>query len=193
MILLILSIPKTKEPPRSGVQEKAEFIIEVSWNNDSDDDIDTFFLAPTGELVFFPKRSLGVYNLERDDQGKRTDMLTDSTGTHFLPINREVVSMRGYTAGTYHVSAFFYAKRSAGDETVHVRITKLNPYRVVYEKDYTMTTEGQEVTLCNFTLDASGNVVSTNDVLYPLLPATGITTSENAPLTHSSSAEGTSP
>lgn len=188
---MILSVPKTKEPPHAGVDQKAEFIVEVSWNDTSDDDIDTFFEAPTGELIDFVDKSKGVYTLERDDQGKKTDRIEDASGVHFLPINREVVSMRGFTAGTYHINAFFYAKRT-GNEKVHVKITKLNPYKVVYENDYEMVTEGQEITLCNLTIDSGGNVTNTNDVFYSLLEKTGITTTENASPT-SSSGEGANP
>ena len=40
--------------PKTGViNPKAEYIITVSWKDNSPDDVDTYVQSPTGDLVWF--------------------------------------------------------------------------------------------------------------------------------------------
>lgn len=180
IILYMLSVPRTIVK-KHEIVEKAEFLIEVSWDDDSQDDVDTFFVSPIGEKVWYRQQKNGVYNLDRDDLGTNSDEIVLPNGEKkTIKINREVLTMRGYISGLYRLNVFMFAKRDPTPTTVTVKIIKLNPYKIVYETSFEMHKTGDEKTVANFTLDDDGNVIDLNDnhfsmeSMFPILERGGI-------------------
>lgn len=179
VIAFILINPPVK---KSDAPKKAEFLITVEWDPELSDDIDTWVKDPYGVTVSFTNKEGGLMNLEKDDLGSANDSYVNpKTGeVQIIPINREVVTMRGYHPGRYQVAIHIYARGrnyvrdSAGrvvsinkhEEMGKIRVTliKLNPsYREIYAKELEYLVRGQQLTAFNFELDSKGNIVSIDE------------------------------
>jgi hypothetical protein len=158
LILLLLSIPRQPVSP-PGIEPKAEFLIELSWDVNSCSDIDLWFLAASGEKVWYGGKQNGLYSLDRDDLGCRNDMApTPDGGVAPIRINHEVLSLRGYVAGEYRVNAHVYTWADSGPIQGQIRIIKLNPFSVVVERPITLSVRGQEVVGAAFRIREDGSV-----------------------------------
>jgi hypothetical protein len=148
---------------------KAEFLVELTWPDDSTSDIDLWFRAPTGEIISFVAKQNGLYSLDRDDLGISNDTVRRPDGSYeIIKINREVITMRGATPGTYTVNVEVYSWRDAAPIDAVIRVLKLNPYAEVLQRVITLTAGGQEFTAGNFTLDVAGNVIAVDDIQHSL-------------------------
>lgn len=141
-------------------------IVEVRWPDDADVDVDTWVLGPNDKPVGYSAKAGNLFNLLRDDLGKRVD---DSN------LNYEVAYSRGARAGRYTVNIHLY--RNLGwplplPVTV-VASVKTNPDEravIACEQKVNLDREGQELTVCRFELDAAGRLVpgSVDTVQVPL-------------------------
>ena len=90
----------TQQKPKEGnVIEKAEYIITMEWDDNSMSDIDLWVSDPKGGIVFFGRKSINFLNLDRDDLGGSTDTVDVDGEKKIIPINREVVTIRGIIKG----------------------------------------------------------------------------------------------
>ena len=62
--LLISPVKKKKE-----IEQKAEYVITVTWPGKLSDDVDSWLEDPTGKVMYFRKREVGLMHLDRDDLG----------------------------------------------------------------------------------------------------------------------------
>ena len=75
-LLMFLAIIFMNPIPKTGViNPKAEYIITVSWEDNSPDDIDTYVQSPNGDLVWFRGTEAGFVHLDRDDRGLLNDTI----------------------------------------------------------------------------------------------------------------------
>ena len=75
-LLMFLAIIFMNPIPKTGViNPKAEYIITVSWKDNSPDDVDTYVQSPTGDLVWFRGKEAGFVHLDRDDRGLLNDTI----------------------------------------------------------------------------------------------------------------------
>jgi len=77
IIAFLLINPVAK---KGNVIVNAEFIITLSWPNDSQDDIDLYLKDPAGNIVYFKQKDIGLTNLDRDDLGTSNDTIETATG-----------------------------------------------------------------------------------------------------------------
>jgi len=155
----------------------AEFVITLSWPHTSKDDIDLYVQDPTGNVVFFKQKDVGLMNLDRDDLGDRNDVVLADGMTFVNELNEEHVTIRGIVPGEYVVNAHWYSKTSKqiapdgklGTEyvpsaslPVTIKVEKLNPYKLVFTGQKEITYQGEEITFIRFTIDEDGNVVAMN-------------------------------
>jgi len=180
VIAFILINPPVK---KSDAPKKAEFLLVVEWDPEINDDIDTWIKDPMGVTVSFTNKEGGLMNLEKDDLGSANDSYRNpKTGKiEIIPINREVVTIRGTHKGRYQVAIHVYgrgfkyqrddkgkilkAEYNQGPEKVRVTLIKLNPsYSEVYAKEIVYEVRGQQLTAFNFELDANGNVISVDEI-----------------------------
>lgn len=172
VVAFLLINPPTK---KEDAPKKAEFLIIIEWEDNANDDVDLWVRDPNGTTVSFTNKTGGLLNLEKDDLGMSNDRWRKPDGTIVtIPINREVITMRGIVPGRYEVAAHIYSMKYAPlrnqtgsstepvqtiEGTIIATLVKINPYGEVYTSTRTYVSKGQVFTLFNFELDENGKVI----------------------------------
>ena len=173
IVAFLLIKPEAKE---KDFDRRAEFIVVLEWDSGAKDDIDLYVEDPTGGLASFRNPRVNFSHLDKDDLGSKNDTTVLPNGIiRTIPINREVMTIRGNIPGEWKVNAHYYSdygvKRSANGEgettmgapvktnqalTVKVELHRVNPYDVlgIWEKKFYY--RGQEETFVRFTIDGDG-------------------------------------
>ncbi|MEK0083477.1 hypothetical protein [Benzoatithermus flavus] len=139
---------ETTEPP-------GNVIIEARWPDDMDVDVDLWVQAPGDVPVGYSNKGGVVFNLLRDDLGKRADATN---------MNYEVSYSRGIPAGEYTINVHLYRNTArAGSIPVTVvasvkRSTQESARQILASK-VDLTREGQEQTVFRFRLNDRGELV----------------------------------
>ena len=182
LLAFILMNPIAKE---KDVEEKSDFIIVMTWDDESGDDIDLWVRDPGGRIVSFRNRGIGFMHLDRDDLGLSNDKVMGPDGkVVYVYRNKEVVSLRGYSKGTYLVNAHVYNKKPWKDGKQHrsnikIELIKLNPYNEVAQAEFVGIGRGQEFTAFHFTLNDEGEVIKLSSVREALIGARSVYGVEN--------------
>ena len=177
LLAFILMNPIAKE---KDVEEKSDFIIVMTWDDESGDDIDLWVRDPGGRIVSFRNRGIGVMHLDRDDLGLSNDKVQGPDGKIvYVYRNKEVVSLRGFSEGTYLVNAHVYNKKPWKDKkmrrsNIKVELIKLNPYSEVAQAEFIAIGRGQEFTAFHFTLNADGEVIKLSSEREALIGAKSV-------------------
>ena len=177
LLAFILMNPIAKE---KDIEEKSDFIIVMTWDDESGDDIDLWVRDPAGRITSFRNRGIGFMHLDRDDLGLANDRIQGPDGKMiYVYRNKEVISLRGFSEGTYLVNAHVYNKKTWKDGKLHnshikIELIKLNPYNEVVQAEFIGTKRGQEFTAFHFTLDEDGNVIRLSDEREPLIGAKSV-------------------
>lgn len=168
LTLLVITVPR-QPVAKTDIENRAEFLIEMTWPDDSATDIDLWFGAPTGEVIWFSSKQGSFYSLGKDDLGLSGDQARMPDGTtRTVRFNQEVVTMRGWTPGRFQVSAHSYGWLESEPLEVTIRLIRLNPFRVEITQQVTFTMRGQELPAFGFTLDAAGTITSIDHEAVPL-------------------------
>jgi hypothetical protein len=176
IVAFLLINPPTK---KEDAPKKAEYLIIIEWEENANDDVDLWVRDPEGITVSFTNKTGGLLNLEKDDLGMSNDKWRKPDGTIVtIPINREVITMRGIVPGRYQVAAHIYSRKvkvytrpSGMTETVRdntpgtiiATLVKINPYGEVYTTTRKYDTKGQVFPLFNFELDQDGKVIALDE------------------------------
>ena len=182
LLAFILMNPIAKE---KDVEEKSDFIIVMTWDDESGDDIDLWVRDPAGRIVSFRNRGIGFMHLDRDDLGLSNDKVQGPDGKIvYVYRNKEVVSLRGYSEGTYLVNAHVYNKKLWKDgkmrrSNIKIELIKLNPYSEVAQAEFVAIGRGQEFTAFHFTLNADGEVIKLSNEREALIGAKSVYGVEN--------------
>ena len=159
-LLLINPIPK-----KSEIERKAEYIVTLEWDDKSHDDIDIWIEDPVNNILSFRNRVAGLMHLDKDDLGQINDVIYLPDGTRqVIELNREVVTFRGWIKGEYVVNVHLYTKRNDEKASVKVTMLRINPYRLLWEENVSLTHQGQELTIRRFTLNQKGDMIKTNTI-----------------------------
>lgn len=146
--LFMLSTMDTPRPPQAGVlTPKAEFLIEITWDDGSTSDVDLYARGPDGKVVYFGSRRTETMFLDQDNTGNGNGEIKD---------RREIVTVRAIEPGDYVFNVHCY--RCTSQVNVKLRVLKLNPFSVVKDTSYAFDTQGQERTLAAMTVRADGSV-----------------------------------
>ena len=187
--LLISPITKDKQ-----IEQKAEYIITVTWPKEFADDVDTWLQDPNGKILSFRNKEIGLMHLDRDDLGRSNDSVyVEGVGNVTYPYNREIATIRGYMPGEYVLNVHMYRKvtthkssgevlgtASPGEETdgvivnqpvtVTILVEKINPtVKTMYTAQIVLSKQWQEETVIRFTLDRDGEIRKTDFTKYPLV------------------------
>jgi hypothetical protein len=156
--MVILLLPHLN-PPGKAAQENTyapgNVIVEIRWPDEIDADVDLWVEAPGDRPVGYSNKGGLIFNLLRDDLGKRAD----ATG-----MNYEVSYSRGIPAGEYTVNVHLY-RDTAGILPIPVTVVtsvKKSPKdsaRQLLASKVELTREGQELTVYRFKLSADGDLV----------------------------------
>jgi hypothetical protein len=160
--LFIIAFLLIKESDlESPVEQKAEFIVVLTWDEDSDWDVDLWVEGPNG-VASFRSPDTGQMSLSRDDLGSRNDRFKNALGeTEIVRINREVVDIRGFNAGEYIVNSHYYfCKDNYSPVETSVEVVKLNPYQVIYKGKHVLQKRGDEHTYVRFKINQEGLIES---------------------------------
>lgn len=166
-MLSFLMMSKKIEEKNNKVESKAEFMITVTWDKNSGNDVDTYIEDPLGNLVFYRAKEKGLMHLDRDDYGLTNDTIMMGDGkTVTVHENREIVSLRGIIPGEYIVNVHMYSERDKAEKTqVTVKLEKINPaFKTIAMKEVELGTTGDEKTAFRFTLDNVGDTTNINDL-----------------------------
>ncbi len=144
------------------IDPKAEFLITVTWADNSEDDVDTYVEDPAGNIVWYNHREAGLMHLDRDDRGMYRDVILVDGHEVSNPLNQEIMAIRGKADGEYVVNVVHYIA-NAGPLPVSVKVEKLNPtVQVIYYETLTLGSTGDEVTAVRFTMQGD-EVVNVNN------------------------------
>jgi hypothetical protein len=156
VILLLPHLNPRGENAQASTEPPGNVIIEVRWPDELDSDIDLWVEAPGDIPVGYSNKGGAIFNLLRDDLGKRLDA-TD--------LNYEVSYSRGIPPGEYTVNVHLY--RNAGGilpvpVTVVTSIKKSPAERArqLLASKVELAREGEELTVYRFRLLESGELVS---------------------------------
>lgn len=172
ILLFFIAIVFLKPADETGkIDIEAEYVITVTWPDNSPDDIDTYIEDPQGRITWFRNRSTGLVHLDRDDRGMLNDTLQVSGKTVTNPLNQEVAAIRGKVAGQYVVNIHYYESETYNSVPVAVKVARVNPvYTVAYYGTTTLVEKGEEKTAVRFTLTNDGSVVDVNQLPKKLVP-----------------------
>ena len=168
--LLAINV-ESAESAQKRVKSNALFLIKVVWPGESDDDVDTYVSDPLAHLVFFKRLQDGLMNLDRDDTGSSSNMITLPDGRAVKSAyNEEQVEIRGLIEGEYIVNVHMYRKASSAPTKVIVTLYKVAEGEDVQVHERVLTlTEQQEKTAFRFTLTKSGEVADINELPTSLI------------------------
>jgi hypothetical protein len=165
--LLISPVKKKKE-----IEQKAEYVISVTWPGEMGDDIDSWLEDPTGKIMFFRRKEVGLMHLDRDDLGRLNDtQFVPGIGMVNYPYNREITTIRGIMPGEYVFNIHLYRKTHSNSSIpVTVILEKLNPHvKLLYSKTVTLSNPWEEKTIIRFVLDVDGEVTESYFIYKPLV------------------------
>jgi len=165
--LLISPVKKKKE-----IEQKAEYVITVTWPGELSDDIDSWLEDPMENVMYFRAKEVGLMHLDRDDLGKSNDhQFVPGIGSVNYPYNREITTIRGIMPGEYVFNVHLYRKDHEGNSIpVTVILEKLNPHvKLLYSKTVTLTDTWEEKTIIRFVLDVDGEITESFFIYKPLV------------------------
>ena len=162
---------------KADIATKAEYVITVTWNDDSADDVDTWLQDPTGNVLHFRQKDIGLAHLDRDDLGQLNDRLIMQDGSVIeYKHNQELTTIRGFISGEWVLNLHMYKKRDPEPTNVEVRIDKLNPtVKTVFYKNIVMQTGWEEVTVTRFVMTQQGDILNWDDLPKDLIKHNGLT------------------
>jgi hypothetical protein len=156
--MVVLLLPHLN-PPGAASEQTTEppgnVIVEVRWPDELDSDVDLWVEAPGDVPVGYSNKGGAIFNLLRDDLGKRAD----ATG-----LNYEVSYSRGIPAGEYTVNVHLY-RNAANVFPIPVTVVtsvKKSPKesaRQLLASKVELVREGEELTVYRFRLDEDGTLV----------------------------------
>ena len=174
MITTLLITTKVKDED-VGVKKDAQYIIQISWPNNINRDVDIWVRDPENRVVSYQAKDVGIMHIERDDQGWINDVMTYLKLQPSQQLNNsETWVLRGKIAGKFTVNLHLYSCSmnekpvplgQVMEVPVTIELTKLNPdIKKVLSKTITLRKVWEEVTAFNFILDGKNNVAGiTND------------------------------
>jgi hypothetical protein len=168
-MITTLMIQAKVKPEDEGVKKDAQYIIQMTWPNDMNCDVDIWVRDPNNRVVSYQVKDVGIMHIERDDQGWANDFMS------YLKLqpaqqlsNSETWVLRGKLAGKFTVNVHLYS--CAIDEKavplgqkfevpVTIELTKINPnLKKVLTKTVTLNRIWEEITAFNFVLDGTNDV-----------------------------------
>jgi hypothetical protein len=156
MVLLLLPhLNPPGEAAKENTQPPGNVIVEVRWPDELDSDVDLWVEAPGDIPVGYSNKGGVIFNLLRDDLGKRAD----ATG-----MNYEVSYSRGIPAGEYTVNVHLY-RNTAGVFPIPVTVvtsvkkSARESARQLLASNIELVREGEELTVYRFRLSEDGDLV----------------------------------
>jgi uncharacterized protein YfaP (DUF2135 family) len=160
--IALLAISDADE--RKKIDTTAKLLVTLTWRDGSSNDVDLSLKVPNNDVVWFRKRQASFASLDHDNLGIGNTTVLDGDGNPVTAAGRdEVVYIRQTMPGTYVVNVNLYGQYGGEAEPVNVTLASVDPvYRQVITRKLTLTEKHEEHTAFRFTVDARGNVTSTD-------------------------------
>ena len=177
MLVAILFLLKTEEEKTKMRPPNVIYEVILTWDGESNDDLDLYVQAATGHVACFNNREGGqgsLISLDHDALGKsRNNSLANGQEGTVISYNEEVVSFRGVTEGENIVTVHVYSKPDDEPIKATIKLIKIKPYKEVVVRERTFTVTGEELTAFRFKTDAQGNVLEVNELPAKLVKPLG--------------------
>ena len=168
MLVAILFLLKTEEQKTKSRPPNVIYEVVLTWDGESNDDLDLYVKAASGHIASFNRREGGqgsLISLDHDALGKsRNNSLANGQEGTVVNYNEEVTSFRGVVEGENVVTVHVYSKKDDGPTEATIKLIKIKPYKEVIVKKKVFTTTGQELTAFRFTTDRNGNIMDINEL-----------------------------
>ena len=168
MLVAILFLLKTEEEKTKMRPPNVMYEVILTWDGESEDDLDIYVQAASGHVACFNNREGGqgsLISLDHDALGKsRNNSLANGQEGTVVNYNEEVVSFRGVTEGENIVTVHVYSKSDKEPVKGTIKLIKIKPYREIVVKERTFTTSGEEITAFRFKTDKVGNILEVNEL-----------------------------
>lgn len=170
VVIAALLIVQNHKAIDANIISKAEFVAILEWNENSNADVDLWVRNPLNNVIYYRNQNEGLVSLDRDDTGIDNNSIIDQNGQKIdAPVRREMTSVRGIIPGKFVVNIMMYALRNNPPITAKVQIIKLNPYKVITEKEVVLKSTGQEVTIASFDVLPDGSVTDVDTTTQIML------------------------
>ena len=168
MLVAILFLLKTEEEKTKMRPPNVMYEVILTWNGESEDDLDIYVQSASGHVVCFNNREGGqgsLISLDHDALGKsRNNSLESGVQGKVVNYNEEVVSFRGVVDGENIVTVHVYSKTDEQPTKATIKLIKIKPYKEIIVKERTFMAVGDEVTAFRFKTDKEGNVLEVNEL-----------------------------
>jgi hypothetical protein len=159
VVLVIMLLPHLNPPgakTAEDIKPPGNVIVEVRWPDEVDADVDLWVQAPGDQPVGYSNKGGAVFNLLRDDLGKRVDV----TG-----LNYETSYSRGIVPGEYAVNLHLYRNPSRRYPVPVTVVTSVKgsteqSARQLLASEVLLLSEGEELTVYRFELGEAGDLVA---------------------------------
>lgn len=170
LLMLIAVVLVNPESKNEGIEVKAEYVITLTWPDESKDDVDIMVKLPNKKVINFKNKDHSLVSLDRDDQGQITDRLLLPDGEIVeIKENMEHVTIRKLMTGMWVVNIVMWTKVDILNTTANVKIEQLNPYRLIHSRDIELEEQTQEETAFRFTVKA-GKIVDMDSIFEQVIP-----------------------
>ena len=150
MLVAILFLLKTEEEKTKARPPNVIYEVILTWDGESNDDLDIYVQAASGHVVSFNNREGGqgsLISLDHDALGKsRNNSLSNGQEGTVVNFNEEIVSFRGITDGENIVTVHVYSKRDDKPTKGTIKLIRVKPYKEMVVKERAFNTSGEEIT-----------------------------------------------
>ena len=168
MLVAMLFLLKSDEENIKTRPPNVLYEVILTWDGNSEDDLDLYVQAASGHVVSFNNREGGqgsLISLDHDALGRRRNnsLAADAVGK-VVDFNEEIVSFRGITGGENIVTIHAYAKRDTNATSATIKLVKIKPFKEVVTKVREFTATGEQKTAFRFKTDKSGKIIEINEL-----------------------------
>ena len=168
MLVAILFLLKTEEQKTKIRPPNVLYEVVLTWDGESEDDLDIYVQAASGHVVSFNNREGGqgsLISLDHDALGKRrNNSLAQGVEGTVVNFNEEIVSFRGVVDGENIVTVHVYAKRDEKPTKGTIKLIKIKPYKEVVTKERQFTATGEEKVAFRFKTDKDGSIFDISEL-----------------------------
>ena len=182
MLVAILFLLKTEEEKIKTRPPNVLYEVVLTWDGESEDDLDLYVQSASGHTVSFNNREGGqgsLISLDHDALGKsRNNTLVpseehSSTQGVVVKFNEEKVSFRGVIEGENIVTIHVYSKRDEKPTKATIKLIKIKPFKEIATKERLFESTGQEKVAFRFTTDSNGAILDINQLPANLVKPLG--------------------
>ena len=167
--LYVTSADDPAKQAKGTVVDPSYLLATIEWDSKSNSDVDLYMKTPTGQIVYFKNKDIGVATLDKDDMGATLNRVETEAGVYQNDHRREVISLKAPVPGRYTINVEMYRKAGVLPDTVKAQVLGLAPYKELIEEEFQMTETNQEHTVINFEIDSTGHIVSSDKAQVSLM------------------------